>query len=101
MKGFTKETDLGASEDNEINDMDLITNDGQTQLSVCLDDGTIHLLHLNQGTLELEKTQHLQHKHTNICLRCQFSNNDPNILYSLGFDYKVIMWHLRDVSNKS
>ena len=71
------------SEENELNDFDIREN----TISMCFDSGDIFLN--NFENLESEPAQTLSNKHTNICHKCYLSD-DPNILYSLGFDYKVI-----------
>ena len=43
----------------------------------------------------------LKNKHQNICLKCRWSRQDENVIYTIGFDYKVIMWNIKDVANKS
>jgi WD40 repeat protein len=89
-------------DENELNDFDVRTIDASTiSVASCFDSGFIQLHKLDLNTLSLEETGLLQHKHTNICLKTQFSKSDPNVVYSLGFDYKIILWNIADVSNKS
>ena len=88
--------------ENEINDMAVTCiGEKEVQIATCFDTGEIQLANLNLDTAHLEMGTKLQHKHTNICLKCDFSRQDANTLYTMGFDYKVIMWNLKDVSNKS
>jgi len=65
----------------------------------CYDNGESTIQNIDLQTYESEEVVKLKHKHTNICLKSSFS--DPNTVYTLGFDYKVIQWNLNDIANKS
>lgn len=77
------------SDENELNDFDIREN----TISMCFDSGDIFVNNIE--LMESEPTQTLTNKHTNICHKCYLSD-DPSILYSLGFDYKIIQWNLKD-----
>ena len=91
-------------DENEINDFDFVLQkEDQSKLKLvqCFDSGESSVTEVDLNTFETKDIVQLKHKHSNICLKCQFSNIDHNTVYTLGFDYKIIQWNLNDISNKS
>lgn len=72
---------------------------------VCFDSGESRVMdfQLDQSTGQVKMSElcWLRNKHSNICLKCCFSPTDPNIVYTTGFDYKIVQWSLKDTANKS
>ena len=95
-------TPFPEDDENELNDIDLVElENGRVKVVACFDSGVLTVSEIDTNTLEINQTHLLQHKHTNICLKCSFSSTDDSVVYSLGFDFKVILWNLKDVANKS
>ena len=94
----------GTSEENEINDFDFVKQaDNQVKISISFDSGETRVLDFDSALEEPEERDRvwLKNKHTNICLKCKFSQMDPSTIYTCGFDFKIIQWNLSDISNKS
>lgn len=72
---------------------------------VCFDSGEGRVMDFSidkeSGQVKFSDLVWMRNKHTNICLKCRFSPTDPNIVYTTGFDYKIVQWSLKDVKNKS
>ena len=85
--------------DNELNDIDVFEKSAEEIiLAYCFDSGETTVSSLYLESYMLHQNTQLKHKHSNICLKTKFSGLDPNIVYTLGFDYKIIQWNLEDNS---
>ena len=83
----------GTSDENEINDFDFVKQENnQYKMSISFDSGETRVLDFDSGVAEAEERDQvwLKNKHSNICLKCRFSQMDPSTVYTCGFDYKII-----------
>ena len=85
------------SEENELNDFDFTIKDGLFRFCCSFDSGDIKIFDYDLS--RPSDVCWLKKKHSNICLKCHFSG--PDLVYSLGFDFKFIQWNLSDIANKS
>ncbi|CDW79253.1 wd40 repeat-containing protein [Stylonychia lemnae] len=90
--------------EDEVNDIDVNQMDnGVFQVTTCDDLGQvyIHELDLSSEVPGFSLKNTLKSKHTNICFKTKFSKNNPSIVYSAAFDYKLVQWNLKDLSKSS